>query len=144
MATPEALEVVDSDPHVAPLHPVPESDHVTPLLCASFVTVAVKLCVLLTFTLAVVGATVTPTGAVTVIPAGELFVGSAIDVAVSVTNAGLGTLAGPLYVTEVVVTLLSVPHAAPLQPVPPSDHVTPLFPVSFVSTALKFCAPIPA
>jgi len=31
-----------SVPHVAPLQPAPERDHVTPLFCASFCTVAVK------------------------------------------------------------------------------------------------------
>jgi hypothetical protein len=40
-------------------------------------------------------------------------------------------------VTEVVVTLLSVPHVAPEQPVPESDQVTPLFCESFCTEALK-------
>ena len=91
-----------------------------------------------------VGATFTPTGAVTVIAVVELLVVSAIDVAFNVTAAGLGTFAGALYVTEVVVTLVSVPHVAPLHPVPESDQVTPLAPVSFVKVAVKFWLPMPA
>jgi hypothetical protein len=47
-------------------------------------------------------------------------------------------------VTEVLVVLLSVPQAVPLQPVPDSDQVTPLLCVSFVTVAAKACAPIPA
>jgi hypothetical protein len=40
----------------------------------------------------------------------------------------------------VVVTFVSVPHVAPEQPVPESDHVTPLFCESFWTEALKFAA----
>jgi hypothetical protein len=40
----------------------------------------------------------------------------------------------------VVVTFVSVPHVAPEQPVPESDHVTPLFCESFCTAALKFAA----
>lgn len=144
IAVPEALELADNVPQVAPLQPVPVRVHVTPLFCASFVTVAVKFWVLLTLIVADVGATLMPTGAVTVIAAVELLVVSATDIAFNVTAAGLGTLAGALYVTEVVVALDSVPHVAPLHPVPESDQVTPLAPVSFVKVAVKFCLPIPA
>ena len=96
IAAPEALEVADKVPHVAPLQPVPESVQVTPLFCESFVTVAVKFCVSPVCTLGLVGATLTEiTGAaVTVIVAVPCFVPSATEVAVSVTVAGLGTLAG--------------------------------------------------
>ena len=144
IATPEALLAADKVPHVAPLQPVPVSVHVTPLFCVSFVTVAVKFWVLLTLTVAAVGARATATAAVTVMDAFDVFVVSPTDVAFRVTAAGLGTLAGALYVTEVVVTFVSVPHAAPLQPVPESDHVTPLAPVSFIKVAVKFCLPMPA
>jgi hypothetical protein len=41
-------------------------------------------------------------------------------------------------VTDVVVTFVSVPQLAPEQPVPESDHVTPLFCESFCTAALKF------
>jgi hypothetical protein len=93
---------------------------------------------------AVVGATLTPTAAVTVIATVDVLVVSATDVAFSVTAAGLGTLDGALYVTDVVVTFVSVPHVAPLHPVPETDQVTPLLPVSLVSVAVKFCVPMPA
>ena len=78
------------------------------------------------------------------IAAVDVLVASAIEVAFKVTAAGLGTVAGALYVTEVVVTFVNVPHVAPLQPVPESDHVTPLLPVSFDNVAVKFCLPMPA
>src|SRR6476660_2513782 len=113
MATPDTLDVADNVPHVVPLQPVPVSVHVTPLFCASLLTVAVKFCVLVTLIVAAVGKMLTPTAAVTVIAAVEIFVASAMDVAFNVTAAGPGTLAGALYVTEVVVALVSVPHAAP-------------------------------
>jgi hypothetical protein len=108
------------------------------------VTVAVKFCVLLTLIVADVGETLTPTAAVTVVAAVEVFVVSATEVAFSVTAAGLGTLVGALYVTEVIVAFVRVPQVAPLHPVPESDHVTPLLPVSLVRLAVKFCLPIPA
>ena len=94
MATPEALVLVESVPQVAPEHPVPLSVHVTPLFCASFVTFAVKFCVRLTVTLAVVGATVTPIAGATVIVAEAVRDVSATDVAFRVTVAGEGTVAG--------------------------------------------------
>jgi hypothetical protein len=37
----------------------------------------------------------------------------------------------------VVVTFVSAPHVAPEQPVPESDHVTPLFCESFCNVAVK-------
>jgi hypothetical protein len=65
-------------------------------------------------------------GDVTVIVAVALFVVSLTEVAVSATVAGLGTAAGALYVTELVVMLVSEPQVAPLQPVPERAQVTPL------------------
>ena len=97
IAAPEALELLESAPQDAPLQPVPESVHVTPLFCGSFCTVALKVCVCPTVTDAPVGATLTVTGgggAVMVIVALALFVGSVTDVANSVTVAGLGTVVG--------------------------------------------------
>ena len=41
--------------------------------------------------------------------------------------------------TEVVVTLVSVPQALPEQPVPDSDQVTPLFCASFCTVAVNGC-----
>lgn len=53
------------------------------------------------------------------------FVLSAAEVAVTVTARLDETDAGALYVTEVAVTLLSVPHALPVHPLPESNHMTP-------------------
>ena len=72
------------------------------------------------------------------------FVLSATEVAVTVTVLGLGAVAGALYVTLVVVTLVNEPQAVPLQPVPETDHVTPLLCTSLVTAAVKFCVPAPA
>jgi hypothetical protein len=93
-ATAEALDAGETVPQAAPLQPVPESDQLTPLFCVSFVTVAVKVFGWLTGMLAVSGATNTETGAVTVMVETEVFVPSAMEVALSVTVAGAGTLAG--------------------------------------------------
>ncbi len=133
-------------PQVLPLHPVPLTPHVTPLFCVSFVSIAEKFCVPPpACTLAVPGCTLTViAGAVSVTVAPPLLVVSATDVAVTVTVAGFGTLGGALYVTLVVVTFVNVPQAAPLHPVPLKLHVTPLFCVSLVSIAEKFCVPPPA
>ena len=59
IATPEPLEVAESVPHVAPLHPVPESAHVTPALAESLVTVAVNGWAAPVGTVAAAGATLT-------------------------------------------------------------------------------------
>jgi len=136
----EVLVTFASVPHVAPEQPLPESDHVTPLFCESFCTVAVKPAVVKTCTGVDVGLTETEIGAgaaVTVMVADADFVPSATDVAFSVTVAGVGTAEGAVYVTEVLVTFVSVPHVAPEQPLPESDHVTPLFCESFCTVAMK-------
>lgn len=83
-------------PHVAPLQPAPLKVQLTPLFCASFVTVAVKPCVRLTVTLADVGATETAIAGAIVIVAEALLVVSATEVAFNVTVAGDGTEAGAL------------------------------------------------
>jgi hypothetical protein len=147
IAVPEALVVPDKVPHVAPLQPAPLSVHVTPLFCASFATVAVKLCPCPVCTVAAVGATLTPTAVVTVIVAAHTFVPSATEVAVNVTVAGFGAPAGAVYaigVPEALVVAESVPQVAPLHPVPLSVQLTPLFCASFVTVAVKVCVPIPA
>ena len=90
-------------------------------------TLAVKFCVPPVTTLAVVGETATEIVAAVVklmVAAADLLV-SRFDVAVRVTLAGLGSDAGAVYVTEVAVTLLSVPQLAPLHPAPESAQVTP-------------------
>jgi hypothetical protein len=86
-----------SVPHVAPEHPAPERDQVTPLFCESFCTEAVKLADVETCTEVEVGLTETTMGraaAVIVTVAVFDFVGSETEVALIVTEAGEGTLAG--------------------------------------------------
>src|SRR6266850_2572212 len=61
MAAPDALEVLESVPQRAPAQPVPESFQVTPLLCGSFCTVAMKLWERLTGTVWTTGRTDTVT-----------------------------------------------------------------------------------
>jgi hypothetical protein len=82
---------------VAPLQPAPDNAQLTPLLAGSFATVAKKLWVLPTATLAAGGDSCTEIArgvAATAIVAVAVFVPSATDVAVRVTLAGLGTAAG--------------------------------------------------
>jgi hypothetical protein len=73
----------------------------------------------------------------TVTAAEAVFVASATEVAVRVTARLLATAAGALYVSDVIVTFVSVPHAAPVQAVPEMVHMTPLLPESFVTVAVK-------
>lgn len=75
-----------------------------------------------------------------VIVAEAVFVPSVTEVAVSVTVGDVGTLAGALYVTEVVVTLVSVPQVGVQTPPPcESAQVTPALAGSFEAVAVKFC-----
>ena len=86
-----------SVPHVAPEQPVPETDQVTPLFCESFCTEAVKLAVVETCTEVVAGLTDTEMGSgaeVMVTLAALDFMASVTDVAVMLTVADDGTLAG--------------------------------------------------
>jgi hypothetical protein len=98
IAVPEALLLTDKLPHVAPLHPAPLKLQLTPLFCVSFCKVAVTLCVCPVCTEAAVGLTATEMAAVEdpviVSAATADFVPSATDVAVAVTAAGFGTVAG--------------------------------------------------
>ncbi len=91
--------------------------------------------------------TLTPTGGgpVTVIVADADFVPSLTDVAVSVTVAGLGTVAGAVYVTAVPDALL-VADTAQHAPAVAHDaaHVTPFAPLSPVTVAVKLCVPLVA
>jgi hypothetical protein len=117
----------------------------TPAPATSLVTVAVKPKDCPSVNPPRTGDTVTLTGpaevaAVTVIVAAADFVLSLTEVAVNVTVAGLGTLAGAVYVTaepEALVVGATVPHAAPLQPAPDSVQVTPLAALSFVTVAVN-------
>ena len=74
--------------------PLCVSVQLTPLLPASFVTVAVNCCVPVTGTLAVAGETETAMGGVMVIVAAADFVVSATETALTVTCAGVGTADG--------------------------------------------------
>jgi hypothetical protein len=143
-AAPDALDAGATVPHVAPLQPAPDSVQLTPAFAESFVTVAVKLAVPPAATVAVVCDKLTAIGAggagATVIAAAAVFVASDTDLAVSVTLAGVGALAGALYVIAVPEALLaaeSVPHAAPLQPAPDKAQVTPAFELSFATVAVN-------
>ena len=122
--------LVDNVPQVAPEQPVPLNVHVIPLFCASFVTVAVKVCVRPTGTFADAGATETAIAGATVIVAEAVREVSVTEVAFSVTVAGDGTEAGAVYVMatpDALDVADNVPQVAPLQPVPVTVHVTPLF-----------------
>ena len=74
----------------------------------------------------VAGAIVTATGGTIVIEAVADFVGSAAEVAVTDTCAGLGTAEGAVYRPLVDI----VPHVAPVQPLPATLHDTAVFVVS--------------
>jgi hypothetical protein len=97
MGVPLAELVAESAPQVAPAHPVPDKVQATLGVAeGSFVTVAVKFCLPLTATDAVLGETDTAMGgaAATVIVAVAVLVPSVAEVAVNVTVAGVGTVAG--------------------------------------------------
>jgi hypothetical protein len=142
---PEALAFAESVPQAVPAQPTPLSVQLTPLFCASFVTVALNPCVPpAACTLAVFGETATAItgGAVIVIVAPADLLASATAVAVTITVAGEGTLPGAVYVIiapEALAVLESAPHAVPEHPAPATAQVTPRFSGSFATVALKFC-----
>ena len=145
-AAPEALVVGEIDPHAAPAQFVPDTDHVTPRFCASFVTFAVNVCVTAPVArFAVPGVTDTLGGVdeVNEIAAAADFVPSATEVAVSVI-VPVGIAPGAVYVTATPDALdagETVPHAAPVQLVPDNVQLTPLFDESFCSVAANVCVP---
>ena len=96
MDEPDALVVTDSVPQAVPVHPAPDSVHVTPLFCASFCTVALIACVAAVCTVAAVGLTLIDTAgtAITVMVAAAVLLVSVTDLAVRVTVAGVGIFAG--------------------------------------------------
>jgi hypothetical protein len=118
--------LVDSDPQDEPLQPGPLTAQPTELFEVP-VTLAVKSCVPERGTEALVGLMLNKTAtAATIVTFAEAdFVGSATLVAVTVTTADDGTLAGETYspLTEI------VPHAAPVQPAPLTVQVTAVFEV---------------
>lgn len=80
-----------------------------------------------------------PTTAVMVIVTEAVFVLSVTEVAVAVTVAGVGTVAGVAYVMaapEALEVADKVPQVAPLQPAPVSIQLTPLFCASFCTVAV--------
>jgi uncharacterized spore protein YtfJ len=114
--------LVEMVPHAVPVQPLPLMLQVT----AEFVvlaTVAVNCRWLPVTTVAVVGEIVTATGATIVTEATADFVGSATEVALTDTCAGLGTAAGAVYcpVEDI------VPQADPVQPLPLTLQLTALF-----------------
>jgi hypothetical protein len=138
IAVPDALDVLEMAPQDVPLQPAPDSVHVAPLFCASFLTVAVNVSELLISRVLLFGETLTaiggPGGAVIVIAAEAETLLLLTDVAVIVTLAGFGAVAGAVYVTAVpdpAEVADSVPQEAPLQPVPDNVQVTPLLCTSF-------------
>jgi hypothetical protein len=111
--------LAETVPQVAPAQPAPVTAHVTLVLDVP-VTVAVNCCVPPASTDAVVGLTVMETTAMTVTVAEADFVGSAALVAVTLTMFGEGANAGAVYRPAAV----TVPQAAPLQPLPVTVQVT--------------------
>jgi hypothetical protein len=144
-AVPEALVDAESFPQAAPVQPPPESVQPTPWFCASLPTVAVKFFVPPgACTLAEVGDTATEIAAALamVIVAAADFDTSVTEVAVSVTVAGEGIVAGAVYVIAIpdgLVDAESVPHFEPVHPAPDKAHVTPSFCVSPATVAVN-CA----
>src|ERR1700746_2592913 len=115
----------------------PFTCHVTAVLLV-FCTVAVNCCIPPTATAADKGAIVTLTAVAAVMATGAEadFVVPAGDTAVTVTVAGLGTAAGPVYKPEPEI----VPTAA-LPPVTPfTSHVTAVLLV-FCTVAENCCVP---
>jgi hypothetical protein len=68
-----------------------------------------------------------------------VLVASDTEVAVRVTEAGEGTLAGAVKVTELAVMLLSEPQVVPEQPAPERLQVTPRIRASFCTVAVNVC-----
>jgi hypothetical protein len=71
---------------------------------------------------------------------------SEAEVAVTVTVAGFGTALGAVYITETPEALLvadSVPHVAPVHPIPETVQFTPAFFESFATVAVSdICKPV--
>lgn len=91
------MEVAERVPQVLPLQAAPASDQLTPWLRLSFVTVAMKACVAPDLTVAIAGDKVTAMadGPVTTVIVAPLdFAPLETEVAVRVTVAEVGTMAG--------------------------------------------------
>src|SRR4029077_18021137 len=104
--------LVDMNPVVWPPPAMPSTCQVTAVLGAPF-TNAVNCCVPKFATVAALGTTLTEVDIpdVTITVAGEDFVESACEVAVTVTCAGFGTVAGAVYSPELEMVPLAAPPA---------------------------------
>jgi hypothetical protein len=120
-------------PQVAPEQPTPLRLHVTAVFVEP-VTLAVNCCVFPAPTCAVVGEMLTATGGRIVTDADAVLVLSAVEVATTVTSAGLGTAPGAVYkpLAEI------VPQLVPEQPAPVRLHATAVF-VVLVTVAVNCC-----
>jgi hypothetical protein len=120
-------------PHADPLQPLPATLHNTPVFDVPS-TVAVNCSWPPTNNFAFAGATETVTGGMIVtVPVAD-FVGSATDVAVTDTVAGLGTADGAVYKPLAVI----VPQDDPMQPLPAKDHDTAVL-LAFATVAVNCC-----
>ena len=125
-------------PQPDPEQPVPLTLQLTAVFSVP-VTVALNCWVCPSVTFAEVGEMLTPICAVTVTVALPDLVESAADVAVIVTNGGLGAEDGEVYKPVVLI----VPHDEPTQPIPLSPHVTDVL-LDPVTVAVNCCfAPAP-
>lgn len=100
-----------------------------------FATVAVNCFCIPVFNVAVIGEMLIETGKATVTTADPDFDGSAIDVAVTVTCAGVGSVAGAVYTPPEVI----VPHPDPPQDAPERLHVTPVIVVPLTKATNCSC-----
>lgn len=137
VATPVAVDVGATLPHGAVEQ---DTVHVTPLLLGSPATVAINCTVAVSRTVAVVGATDTPTDGIVMVADAD-FVLSVIEVAVSVTVKLLaGGTVGAVYVVVVAGEAGdTVPHGAVEQL---TVQFTPAFAASKLTVALN-CTAVP-
>jgi hypothetical protein len=134
IATPLAVVAGETVPHGAVEQ---ETVHLTPAFAGSLVTVAVKFPVLLGWTVAEFGDTDTVTAGIVTVADPDFDI-SSTEVAVMVTFMSLaGGLAGALYVTEVLVTLLRVPAPDAGERL----QVTPLLAASLAMVVVNACVP---
>lgn len=125
-------------PQPDPEQPVPLTLQFTAVFCVP-VTVALNCWVCPSVTFADAGEMLTPICSVMVTLALPDLVESAADVAVTVTNGGLGAEDGAVYRPVVLI----VPHDEPMQPTPLSPHVTDVL-LDPVTVAVNCCfAPAP-
>jgi hypothetical protein len=122
-------------PHATPVHPLPDSIHVTDRfgLLAEF-TAAANGCAVPSSTETVLGATDTETSLVMIARALEFLLVSSALVAVTETELGAGKLAGAVYVPPAVI----VPTAALPPGIPFTLQITALF-VELLTVATNVC-----